>query len=177
MLDEPTNDLDLETLDMLQEMLADYQGTILLVSHDRDFLDRVASSVLMSEGEGRWTEYAGGYTDMVAQRGAGVAARKAKAVTSPKAAAASPAAAPAQGQRKLSFKEKHALETLPGLMQKLESEAAALEQRLADPGYFGRDAKGFDADIKRLAAIRDELARAEEQWLELEMKREELEGA
>ncbi|MGL4592509.1 MAG: ABC-F family ATP-binding cassette domain-containing protein [Aestuariivirga sp.] len=176
-LDEPTNDLDLETLDMLQEMLADYQGTILLVSHDRDFLDRVASSVLMSEGEGRWTEYAGGYTDMVAQRGAGVAARKAKAVTSPKAAAASPAAAPAQGQRKLSFKEKHALETLPGLMQKLESEAAALEQRLADPGYFGRDAKGFDADIKRLAAIRDELARAEEQWLELEMKREELEGA
>ena len=176
-LDEPTNDLDLETLDMLQEMLADYQGTILLVSHDRDFLDRVASSVLMSEGEGRWTEYAGGYTDMVAQRGAGVAARTAKAATSPKAAAASPAAAPAQAQRKLSFKEKHALETLPGLMQKLESEAAALEQRLADPGYFGRDAKGFDADIKRLAAIRDELARAEEQWLELEMKREELEGA
>ena len=176
-LDEPTNDLDLETLDMLQEMLADYQGTILLVSHDRDFLDRVASSVLMSEGEGRWIEYAGGYTDMVTQRGAGVAARKAKAVTSPKAAAASPAAAPAQGQRKLSFKEKHALETLPGLMKKLEAEAAALEQRLADPGYFGRDAKGFDADIKRLATIRDELARAEEQWLELEMKREELEGA
>ena len=176
-LDEPTNDLDLETLDMLQEMLADYQGTILLVSHDRDFLDRVASSVLMSEGEGRWTEYAGGYTDMVAQRGAGVAARTAKTAISPKAAAASPAAAPAQAQRKLSFKEKHALETLPGLMQKLESEAAALEQRLADPGYFGRDAKGFDADIKRLAAIRDELARAEEQWLELEMKREELEGA
>jgi ABC transport system ATP-binding/permease protein len=176
-LDEPTNDLDLETLDMLQEMLADYQGTILLVSHDRDFLDRVASSVLMSEGEGRWTEYAGGYTDMVAQRGAGVAARKAKAATSLKAAAASPAAAPAQGQRKLSFKEKHALETLPGLMQRLEAEAAALEQRLADPGYFGRDAKCFDSDIKRLAAIRDELARAEEQWLELEMKREELEGA
>ncbi|MCX7347572.1 MAG: ATP-binding cassette domain-containing protein [Alphaproteobacteria bacterium] len=176
-LDEPTNDLDLETLDMLQEMLADYQGTILLVSHDRDFLDRVASSVLMSEGEGRWIEYAGGYTDMVTQRGAGVAARKAKAVTSPKAAAAGPAAAPAQGQRKLSFKEKHALEILPGLMKKLEAEAAALEQRLADPGYFGRDAKGFDADIKRLATIRDELARAEEQWLELEMKREELEGA
>ena len=176
-LDEPTNDLDLETLDMLQEMLADYQGTILLVSHDRDFLDRVAASVLMSEGEGRWTEFAGGYSDMVAQRGAGVAARTAKAATSPRAAAASPATMPAQAQRKLSFKEKHALETLPGLMQKLESEAAALEQRLADPGYFGRDAKSFDADIKRLAAIRDELARAEEQWLELEMKREELEGA
>jgi ATP-binding cassette subfamily F protein uup len=176
-LDEPTNDLDLETLDMLQEMLADYQGTILLVSHDRDFLDRVASSVLMSEGEGRWTEYAGGYTDMVAQRGTGVAARKEKPPTMPKAAVATPAAPPAQGQRKLSFKEKHALETLPGLMQKLQAEAAILEQRLADSNYFSRDAKGFDADIKRLAAIRDELTRAEEQWLELEMKREELEGA
>ena len=70
-LDEPTNDLDLETLDMLQEMLADYPGTILLVSHDRDFLDRVATSVLMAEGDGKWTEYAGGYSDMVAQRGAG----------------------------------------------------------------------------------------------------------
>ncbi len=78
-LDEPTNDLDLETLDMLQEMLADYQGTILLVSHDRDFLDRVATSVLMAEGDGRWTEYAGGYSDMLAQRGAGVEARKVKA--------------------------------------------------------------------------------------------------
>jgi ATP-binding cassette subfamily F protein uup len=131
----------------------------------------------MSEGEGRWTEYAGGYTDMVAQRGAGVAARKAKPPTMPKAAVATPAAPPAQGQRKLSFKEKHALETLPGLMQKLQAEAAVLEQRLADSNYFSRDAKGFDADIKRLAAIRDELTRAEEQWLELEMKREELEGA
>jgi ABC transport system ATP-binding/permease protein len=78
-LDEPTNDLDLETLDMLQEMLADYPGTILLVSHDRDFLDRVATSVLMAEGNGKWTEYAGGYSDMVAQRGAGVEARKTKA--------------------------------------------------------------------------------------------------
>ena len=78
-LDEPTNDLDLETLDMLQEMLADYPGTILLVSHDRDFLDRVATSVLMAEGEGKWTEYAGGYSDMIAQRGAGVEARKVKA--------------------------------------------------------------------------------------------------
>ena len=74
MLDEPTNDLDLETLDLLQEMLDDYKGTLLIVSHDRDFLDRVATSVLMSEGDGRWVEYAGGYSDMVAQRGAGVSA-------------------------------------------------------------------------------------------------------
>ena len=125
-LDEPTNDLDLETLDMLQEMLADYQGTILLVSHDRDFLDRVASSVLMSEGEGSWTEYAGGYTDMVAQRGAGVAARKVKAATR-RRPRLQPGTGAAQGQRKLSFKEKHALETLPSLMKKLEAEIATLE--------------------------------------------------
>ena len=73
-LDEPTNDLDLETLDLLQEMLADYPGTLLLVSHDRDFLDRVVTSVIASEGDGKWTEYAGGYSDMVAQRGYGVGA-------------------------------------------------------------------------------------------------------
>ena len=128
-LDEPTNDLDLETLDMLQEMLADYQGTVLLVSHDRDFLDRVATSVLMSEGEGRWTEYAGGYTDMVAQRGAAwrPARRRPDARQRPQRRAGRGAG---QAQRKLSFKEKHALETLPGLMKKLEAESAALEQSL-----------------------------------------------
>jgi ATP-binding cassette subfamily F protein uup len=90
-LDEPTNDLDLETLDLLQELLADYQGTLLLVSHDRDFVDRIATSVLMHEGEGRWTEYAGGYSDMVAQRGAGVAARKVKETAKPSLAAMPPA--------------------------------------------------------------------------------------
>ena len=75
MLDEPTNDLDLETLDLLEEMLGDYEGTVLLVSHDRDFLDRVVTSVIVPEGDGRWTEYAGGYTDMLAQRGEELGAR------------------------------------------------------------------------------------------------------
>ncbi len=174
-LDEPTNDLDLETLDMLQEMLADYQGTILLVSHDRDFLDRVATSVLMSEGEGRWTEYAGGYSDMVAQRGQGVEARKAKPEIA-KPSAPQPRADAPQAQRKLSFKEKHALETLPATMKKLENEIAALEAELADPALFSRDPKAFDSAAARLSAARDELANSEEQWLELEMKREALEG-
>ncbi len=112
-LDEPTNDLDLETLDLLQEMIIDYAGTVILVSHDRDFLDRICTSVLMAEGRGRWVEYAGGYSDMVAQRGAGVAA-KAAAAPEPRgkreAAPAQPAGEPA---RRLSFKERHALETLP----------------------------------------------------------------
>ena len=174
-LDEPTNDLDLETLDMLQEMLADYPGTILLVSHDRDFLDRVATSVLMSEGNGKWTEYAGGYSDMVAQRGGGVEARKAKAEPA-KPAPSQPRGESPQAQRKLSFKEKHALETLPATMKKLEAEIAALEARLADASLFTRDPKAFEQSATRLTAAREDLAKSEEQWLELEMKREALEG-
>jgi ATP-binding cassette subfamily F protein uup len=175
-LDEPTNDLDLETLDMLQEMLADYQGTILLVSHDRDFLDRVATSVLMAEGDGKWTEYAGGYSDMVAQRGAGVAARKVKAEEKRPEPSGSPVPQAPQAQRKLSFKEKHALETLPVTMRKLEEEIATLEAKLADASLFARDPKAFDAAAARLTAARDELLKSEELWLELEMKREALEG-
>ena len=174
-LDEPTNDLDLETLDMLQEMLAEYQGTILLVSHDRDFLDRVATSVLMAEGNGKWTEYAGGYSDMVAQRGAGVEASKVKAEAGkPSSGVASPAVT--QAKRKLSFKDKHALETLPATMDKLHKDIARLETALGDAAFFSRDPKGFDTAVKKLAAARDNLAKAEERWLELEMKREELEG-
>ena len=174
-LDEPTNDLDLETLDMLQEMLADYPGTILLVSHDRDFLDRVATSVLMADGDGTWTEYAGGYSDMIAQRGTGVEVRKVKADV-PKPSSGAPRPEAPQAQRKLSFKEKHALETLPATMKKLENEIGALEAKLADAALFARDPKAFDQAATRLTAARDELAKAEEQWLELEMKREMLEG-
>ena len=173
-LDEPTNDLDLETLDMLQEMLADYQGTILLVSHDRGFLDRVATSVLMAEGDGTWTEYAGGHSDMVAQRGEGVEARKVKSEAT-KSSGAPRGEAP-QAQRKLSFKEKHALETLPATIKKLESEIATLESSLANPNLFMRDPKSFERTVARLSAARDEITKSEELWLELEMKREALEG-
>jgi ATP-binding cassette subfamily F protein uup len=174
-LDEPTNDLDLETLDLLQELLGDYQGTLLLVSHDRDFLDRVCSSVLMSEGDGRWVEYAGGYTDMLAQRGAGVEARK--PVKAEPAKKDSPPAVKESGpKRKLSFKEKHALETLPAKIASLTSELEQLEARLADPALFSKDPKAFDASAARMAAARDELQAGEDQWLELEMLREELEG-
>ena len=173
-LDEPTNDLDLETLDLLQEMLADYRGTILLVSHDRDFLDRIATSVLMSEGDGRWTEYAGGYSDMMLQRGAGVEARKIT-VDAPKAGVRAPVIP--QPQRKLSFKEKHALETLPARMVKLQTEIKTIEAALADHSFFARDPRAFRVNAERLAIVRHEFLVAQEQWLELEMKREELEGA
>jgi ABC transport system ATP-binding/permease protein len=173
-LDEPTNDLDLDTLELLQEMLADYKGTILLVSHDRDFLDRVATSVLMYEGDGKWMEYAGGYTDMLAQRGEGVTARKVKATAKREDAAEAVAPAPTQAKRKLSFKEKHALETLPAKIDQLTDEIAKLSVAMADGGLFTRDPAGFEKTSKRLASAMAEKTAAEEQWLELEMLREEL---
>jgi ATP-binding cassette subfamily F protein uup len=172
-LDEPTNDLDLETLDLLQEMLADYNGTVIVVSHDRDFLDRVASSVLMHEGEGKWTEYAGGYSDMVAQRGEGVALKVAKAPLREKGRTAEQRLPP-QPKQKLSFKEKHALETLPTRMEDLRAELAVLEGRLADAGLFARDPKTFKKASLRHAEAVQELSAAEEQWLELEILRESL---
>jgi len=174
-LDEPTNDLDLETLDLLQEMLADYAGTLLLVSHDRDFLDRVVTSVVAAEGHGRWLEYAGGYSDMMAQRGPGVAkwaatARLAKAKTEP--------VAPAKmAKRRLSFNDKHALKTLPARIAGLEADIARFHENLNDAGLYARDPIAFAAKTAELAAASADLAAAEEQWLALEMLKEEVEGA
>jgi len=177
-LDEPTNDLDLETLDLLQELLAAYEGTVLLVSHDRDFIDRVATSTLVFEGGGQWREYPGGYSDMARQAGSARAEVKqqaaAKSAARPDAAPQTPDA-PRQ-KRKLSFKEKHALETLPGEMDKLTAGISRLQQQMADPGFYGRDPAGFDKAAGELQAMQDKLAAAEVQWLELEMLREELEG-
>ena len=174
-LDEPTNDLDLETLDLLEELLADYGGTIIVISHDRDFLDRVVASVVMSEGDGRWLEYAGGYTDMLAQRGKGVEARKTEKVAAAPKKEAVPASTP-KVRSKLSFKDKHALETLPGRIEALSEEAKRLHAVLDDPGLYGRDPKQFAAATEKLAATEAALAAAEEEWLRLEMLREELEG-
>ncbi len=175
-LDEPTNDLDLETLDLLEEMLADYGGTVLVVSHDRDFLDRVCTSVIMSEGAGRWQEYAGGYSDMLAQRGEGVAARDApRREVPPRETAPREAPRPA-APRKLSFKEQHALDTLPAVMERLGQEIGVLRGWLADPDLYRRDPKAFEARSTALAEREAKLAEAEEEWLRLEMLREELQG-
>ena len=174
-LDEPTNDLDLETLDLLEEMLADYPGTLIVVSHDRDFLDRVATSVLMSEGEGRWLEYAGGYSDMVAQRGGGVSAReKAQARPEPKEKSVPREKAPSRPR--LSFKDQHALATLPKKMEELQGKKAKLQVLLDDPDLFQRDPTKFARASALLVETETELALAEEQWLELEIRREEIEG-
>ena len=174
-LDEPTNDLDLETLDLLQELLADYEGTVLLVSHDRDFLDKLATSVLMFEGDGKWIEYAGGYTDMLAQRGDGVTARKTKPDVKAKSETLKTPSMP-KVKRKLSFHEKYALDNLPSKIEKLKLELVKLEVDLADPSLFVRDAGKFEKISVRHKSAADELSASEDQWLELEMLREELEG-
>jgi ATP-binding cassette subfamily F protein uup len=172
-LDEPTNDLDLETLDLLQERLAEYAGTVLVVSHDRDFLDRVATSVIASEGEGQWIEYAGGYSDMLAQRGPRILSQF--TVTKPRRA---PSERPQTGSqsRKMSFKDRHALEVLPARIAELQAEVTRLNTALADPELYARNPTQFDAMAKALAAAQDGVAAAEAQWLTLEMLREELEG-
>ena len=175
-LDEPTNDLDLETLDLLQELLGDYPGTILLVSHDRDFLDRVVTSVVAAEGDGRWREYAGGYSDMVAQRGYGLSGARVAEAPKPEKAPAREATDRPAAKRKLSFNQKRALELLPGRIAALRDEIAALEAKLADVELHGRDPAGFDRATHAYAEKRAELERAEDEWLALEMLREEIEG-
>ncbi|WP_022721354.1 ABC-F family ATP-binding cassette domain-containing protein [Rhodopseudomonas sp. B29] len=183
-LDEPTNDLDLETLDVLEEMLGDYDGTVILISHDRDFLDRVVTSVIAPDGNGKWIEYAGGYSDMLAQRGADLTRQAAKAATeatTAKAASndASAKAAPSAPapKRKLSFNDKHALETLPKTIAKLEAEIADLQKQLDDPQLYAKDRAKFDKASAAMAKAHEALHDAEQRWLELEMLREEIEGA
>ena len=175
-LDEPTNDLDLETLDLLEEMIDDYPGTVLLVSHDRDFLDRTVSAVIVAEGGARWNVYAGGYSDMVAQRGEGVTAKAAvRPDAKPAREKSEPAATPAPRAR-LSFKDKHALETLPARIAALEAEIGKLSRMIADPNLYARDRAAFDKASHTLSAAQAELAKAEDDWLRLEELREQVEA-
>ena len=176
-LDEPTNDLDLETLDVLEEMLGDYEGTVILISHDRDFLDRVVTSVIAPEGNGRWIEYAGGYTDMLAQRGADLN-REVVKPTVVRDHSQSKASAPSgTSRRRLNFNEKHALETLPKKIARLQAEIARQQRHLDDPDLFQKDRKKFDQASDMLTKAQRELQQAEDRWLELEMLREEIERA
>ena len=175
-LDEPTNDLDLETLDLLQEMLADYPGTLIMASHDRDFIDRVATSTLLAEGtDGRWTEYAGGYSDMVAQRGSGIGARPVtRAKPAPVASKpAEPPAAAVPARKRLSFKDDHALKVLPERIAALTTEIQRMEAMLSDPNFYRRDPKAFAATGEALAKARAELSAMDSEWLRLELLRED----
>ncbi|WP_283195923.1 ABC-F family ATP-binding cassette domain-containing protein [Rhizobium sp. AN80A] len=180
-LDEPTNDLDIETLDLLQEVVAGFPGTVILVSHDRDFLDRTVTSTIApavpDAPDGRWIEYAGGYSDMLAQRkGAADERKKAEKAEKAKAQQAAPAADAPKGKGKLSFKQKFALENLPKEMAKAEAEIARREEKMADPNLFSKDPTTFNRLAAEMEKFRDSLVKMEEEWLELEMLREELEG-
>ena len=169
-LDEPTNDLDMDTLDLLEEVLADYDGTLLLVSHDRDFLDRLVTSTIAVEGDGTAIEYAGGYSDYLVQR---KAAREADA---PKPAARTSAPVAPKARTKLSYKDARELEELPGRMAALEKRVKALEAKLADPAFYGKDPAGFQRATDELTRVQADLATAEDRWLELEALKEELGG-
>ncbi|MCL7405610.1 ATP-binding cassette domain-containing protein [Paradonghicola geojensis] len=167
-LDEPTNDLDIETLDLLQEILDDYDGTVILVSHDRDFLDRVATTTIAMEGNGNATVYAGGWTDYLNQRGT-VVEETTKPVETPKTAEK-----PKSDIRKngLSFTEKHRLEELPAVIDKITAEIAKLEDLMADPELFTKQPVKFQKATEALVQRQDALAAAEEEWMLLMEKSE-----
>jgi ATP-binding cassette subfamily F protein uup len=168
-MDEPTNDLDAETLDLLEDLLVEYQGTLLVVSHDRDFLDNVVTSTLVFEGDGRIGDYIGGYSDWMAEKAKREAAAKAKAevrTVRPEPDRASGAAAPRR--RKLNNKEQRELETLPAKIEALEKEQAELTAKLADPDFYKNEAAKFAQVKARLEVIEAEHATAFARWEELE---------
>lgn len=178
-LDEPTNDLDMETLDLLQEYLADYPGTLLLVSHDRDFLDRTTTHVFAFEGQGHVQVYVGGYTDYTRQHAPSLASQKAeqkkgesKKGSQDKSMAAK--AKPVGTRTKLSYKDARELELLPGEIDALNAKIKELETALEDPGFYERDPIGFDRTVSQLQEARHSVDHKEEHWLELLEKEEAL---
>jgi ATP-binding cassette subfamily F protein uup len=159
-MDEPTNDLDLETLELLEELLAEFTGTVLLVSHDRAFLDRVVTGTLVYEGDGRFTDYVGGYQDWLRQRPV-----PESEPTMIKPAKAKPERA---RPRKLTFKERQELETLPANIDALENEQAALHEKLADPAFYREQGDAVAVVRERMASLEEELACCFARWEELE---------
>jgi ATP-binding cassette subfamily F protein uup len=175
-LDEPTNDLDIDSLELLEQTLAEYPGTVLLVSHDRRFLDNIVTQTIAAEGNGRWREYVGGYSDWLTQRAASAAARTAGAPTAFTAArpaavaAASPAAQPRLKSR-LGYKDQRELEVLPGQIEVLEAEQAALLARMSSQSYHQSGAEAMRTDSARAAAIEQDMARKFARWEQLEQLR------
>jgi ATP-binding cassette subfamily F protein uup len=169
-LDEPTNDLDMDTLDALEDMLAGYDGTVILVSHDRAFLDGVATQIVGPLGNGKWVETPGGWSDFEREHGAAIAPR---ALPKRPASEALPRQAPRK-QTKLSYKDERRAAELDALMPKLAIEIETLENKLAEPDAFARDSASFAATAARLEAARAEREAAEAEWLEIELKREAL---
>ena len=169
-LDEPTNDLDMETLDLLEDLLADFDGTLILVSHDRDFIDRLASSTIALDGRGRVVETPGGWTDFLEQNPGFFDEPETPSTKSQ----AKPTEATKKASAKLSYKDQRRLEELEALLAKLPVEIAKLDASLADPDLYSRDPAGFDRIMKASEKARAQLTSAEEEWLALEEKRESL---
>ncbi|MEN5061453.1 ATP-binding cassette domain-containing protein [Luteimonas sp. TWI1416] len=174
-MDEPTNDLDVETLELLEELLGEYPGTLLLVSHDRDFLDNVVTSTLVMEGEGHVGEYIGGYEDWLRQRpqpGEALPATTlaAKSAASAVQAASTPAVgeAPVTAKRKLSYKDQRELEQLPGRIEQLETDIARMTEEMNTPAFYQRDAAGIAAHGQQLQQLQDALDAAYLRWTELD---------
>jgi ATP-binding cassette subfamily F protein uup len=181
-LDEPTNDLDIETLDLLQEVIADYDGTILIVSHDRDFLDRTVTAVLAFEGDAKVTAHAGGYSDYLARRKAAEARRSDRdsngksgaQKSAKKSAGKSGAATNSPRAPRLTFKDQHALDTLPGEIEALEAKISELEAVLTDPDLFAKNPDKFNATVADLAATRSQKDAKEIRWLDVAERAEEI---
>ena len=172
-LDEPTNDLDMDTLDLLEDVLGRYDGTLILVSHDRDFVDRLATSTIALDGNGRAAETPGGWKDFIEQNPDFFAFQTSAPPKSKASTAPPPPAAPKKAA-KLSFKDQHRLSELEALTPKLTKDIAAQEKRLEDPALYTRDPIGFDRIMKDLDRLRAQLSAAEDEWLALEEKREAL---
>ena len=171
-LDEPTNDLDLETLDLLQELIANYSGTVLLVSHDRDFIDRIVTSTLApsDERQGIWIEYAGGYSDMISQK---IVSKREDNQSSKNLK--NQTRKMTKKRERMSFKDKHALEVLPKKIEEIRSNINSIKTKLASPNFYSKDPKGFEGLANSLSSNESELLRLEDQWLKLELEREDLE--
>ena len=173
-LDEPTNDLDMDTLDLLEDLLADYEGTLILVSHDRDFIDRLATSTIALDGRGKVVETPGGWQDFLSQNPGFFRAIAAPSAPAPKSA---PAKTEAAKPTKLSYKDQRRLQELEAAIAALPGKITKLEADLADPGLYARDFAAFERINKSLEAARRELSSAEDEWLGLEERREALEAS
>lgn len=175
-LDEPTNDLDMDTLDLLQEVLADYDGTILLVSHDRDFLDRIVTSSIVLEGDGTAIEYAGGYSDYLVQKSSSVRAQSSNVVTldTSKTAHGKAGKKPSTPKKKLSYKDQRDLDMLPAEVETLSMQISELEAKLSDPSLYAKDPEAFTKISEELDTKREELDAKEMRWLELEELKDSL---
>ena len=179
-LDEPTNDLDMETIDLLQEVISDYDGTVLVVSHDRDFLDRTVTGLLAFEDKGRIVAHAGGYSDYLERRRKQQERQGQSAASKPKTRKKNTSRTettdngPVRAQARLSYKQTYLLDTLPGQIAELQEHITAAEARLSDMAFYADDPSAYQALAEQTRQDKDKLASMEEEWLSLELLKEEL---